>query len=172
VRCCRQGLGGIQFRGLGGGWQVALRFESVSHGLNAVARGPGRPRHASLGPTRVLANLGDRCAKRPRTSHSRYDQRQQRLDDRKFLTIESLNSPILFHPAERWSTSSSPTVRLLSWNVFSNRGSCCADAKLDARSNFVVRPSAIFPRIVSSFIVMFINHLRVRGRVSPSLKNS
>jgi len=44
--------------------------------------------HASLGPTRGVANLGDHCAERPRTSHPGYDKRQQCLDNREFLIID------------------------------------------------------------------------------------
>src|ERR1700722_10771009 len=79
-------MGGIQFCVLGGGWQVALRYQSVTHEHDPAARGSGGSRNASLGPT-WDRNLCDRGAQRPRASHRRHDKRQQRLDDRKFLTV-------------------------------------------------------------------------------------
>ncbi len=42
TRFHRQGMGWIQFRGLGCGWCVALGFESVTHQFDPAQRGPGR----------------------------------------------------------------------------------------------------------------------------------
>jgi hypothetical protein len=59
----------------GCGWQVAFRFQSVTHQLDPVARGLGESCDASLGPAWWVANLGDR----------RYDERQQCMDDRQIF---------------------------------------------------------------------------------------
>jgi hypothetical protein len=60
-----------------------------------------------------VANLGDRFAEWPRTSHPGYDKQQQRLDDREFLTNDPQSTPNVSVNTESGTSRATDALTLL-----------------------------------------------------------